>query len=853
MGEVFRARDMRLDRLVALKLLPEDLFTDQERTARFEREARLLAALNHPNVATVYAFEEIEGRHVLAMELLDGGTLADVLADGPLPPRRVVALATQMAEGLAAAHEKGVVHRDLKPGNVWISGDEQLKILDFGLAKKMEGFVGGRETTQTAADHPLGLKTKEGTLTGTLGYMSPEQVRGEPVDLRTDIFSFGAVLYEMLAGRRAFSRNTAAETLAAILKEDPPELHALSQAFPAGLQRIVARCLEKSPGRRFQSARDLGFALDSSSTGVLSGPAPSPRSNQVASWLLLSAVGLLLAGGGFLAGRTSARAVPSPPRFTQLTFSDKPVLRARFTHDGRSVVYGLAESGTMGTLLVGATMHELSFGNPIPRRVFERETLLLSVSSRDQLAVATDLTGPRVDLDLAGGTLGISPLAGALPRAISNGVLDAAWHPDGKSLALIRFHAHGCQLEFPEGRILYRLERGGLASLRFSPDGRYLAMFRRPVGIFEDAGAVLLVEAGNGVARVLGSEWDSTAGGLAFRPDGKEIWFGAARNGTGWEIRGVDLNGRERGILTGPSALRLMDVDADGRALVEEAELRTDVLSYEAGGTASKKLTVRKSSMVQEVGRDGRLVLMADMDSGSAPNYDLYLRSADGSLPVPAGRAFHAWISEDSKSILSWRKEGTRNVFVLVPIAGGPERTLRTDRLEDLGFCWSRTGELFALARQGDEQPRLWRVGPDEAPRPVSGFLPADADYWFWIPEPAGRRALVLRREKAAVWASLTDASKPAEESSWTRRGDEWPEGFSEDGAWIYLRSPSRQAAIEIERLNLSTGKREPYRRFVMPGLVGDASRVWVCPDATRLVVERSWFASQLFLVEGMK
>src|SRR6202158_373090 len=258
MGEVYRARDTRLGRDVAIKVLPEALANDADRLRRFEQEARTIAALNQPNILGIHDIGAHDGAPFLVSEFLDGQTLREKLEAGPLPVRRAIEYALGIAQGLAAAHQKGIVHRDLKPENVFVIRDGRVKVLDFGLAKLVRPEE-SHETVETLTSPG----TLPGMVIGTVGYMSPEQVRGEPSDARADIFSFGAVLYEMPTGRRAFKRETSAETMAAILREEPPELNDSGWQGPQALQRILVRCLEKNVERRFQSASDLAFAIES--------------------------------------------------------------------------------------------------------------------------------------------------------------------------------------------------------------------------------------------------------------------------------------------------------------------------------------------------------------------------------------------------------------------------------------------------------------------------------------------------------------------------------------------------------------------------------------------------------------
>jgi serine/threonine protein kinase len=270
MGEVYKARDTRLNREVAIKVLPGEVAHDAERLRRFEQEARATSALNHPNILTVYDFGEYDGKPYLVMELLDGTELRAQLNNGGLPVRKAIEYAQQIVAGLAAAHEKGIVHRDLKPENLFVTNDGRVKILDFGLAKlrpPRNAPTGSDVATQKQYTNP-------GTVMGTVAYMSPEQVRGQDLEQRSDIFSFGLILYEMLAGRRAFDRQSFAETMAAIANEEAPELSELNPKVTPQLEKIVRRCLEKKPERRFQSASDLGFALEAlSSAGYARAPA----------------------------------------------------------------------------------------------------------------------------------------------------------------------------------------------------------------------------------------------------------------------------------------------------------------------------------------------------------------------------------------------------------------------------------------------------------------------------------------------------------------------------------------------------------------------------------------------------
>ena len=296
MGEVYRARDTRLHRNVAVKVLSPAFAGDADRAARFEREAQAVAALSHPNIVAIHDVGTASGTTYVVTELLEGETLRARLKAGALPVRKALEYAAQMAHGLAAAHDKGLVHRDLKPENVFVQKDGHIKILDFGLAKDTTRVASSDDTSQTPT---ATAATDAGTVLGTMGYMAPEQLRGQRVDGRSDLFALGAVLYEMLSGRRAFHRGTAVDTMTAILTESPPDLSGRVDLLPAGLDRIVRRCLEKAPEERFQSARDLAFALEavverpaSSSDRHAAPPAPAVKSSSRLPWALVGALAI---------------------------------------------------------------------------------------------------------------------------------------------------------------------------------------------------------------------------------------------------------------------------------------------------------------------------------------------------------------------------------------------------------------------------------------------------------------------------------------------------------------------------------------------------------------------------------
>src|ERR1700728_4022721 len=348
MGEVYRARDTQLGRNVAIKVLPSFLSADPDRLRRFEQEARAAAALNHPNILVVFQLGTHDGVPYLVSELLEGSTLREPLQRGALPIRKAIDYGVQIARGLAAAHEKGIVHRDLKPENVFVTKDGRVKILDFGLARLLPQRGEVEVNAPTLSD-----LTDPGTVMGTVGYMSPEQVSGKPADHRADIFAFGAILYEMLTGNRAFQKPTSAETMTAILNEDPPGVAQLVPLSPPAVQRVIHRCLEKNPEQRFQSASDLAFALEAlSDSGSVTAavPASPARASQLRRGALAAGltVVVLLLGAGLIFVRTRKSPGPAAPEYLQLTnFADSAVAPA-LSPDGRMLAFLRGDSTFVG-------------------------------------------------------------------------------------------------------------------------------------------------------------------------------------------------------------------------------------------------------------------------------------------------------------------------------------------------------------------------------------------------------------------------------------------------------------------------------------------------------------------------
>jgi len=518
MGEVFLAEDLRLDRKVAIKVLPPDFAKDEDRLRRFEQEAKATSALNHPNILTVYDIGEHEGSPFIVSELLEGEELRQRLDERSIPLRKVTEYAQQIVSGLSAAHEKGIVHRDLKPENLFITNDDRVKILDFGLAKLREspasasGLSGNEDATRRALTNP-------GVVMGTIGYMSPEQVRGHATDYRSDIFSFGLILYEMIAGKRAFQEESAAETMSAIVKEEPPEITESNPNISPSLERIVRRCLEKKPDRRFQSTSDLGFALESlsattssSGTGMHQIEAEPEQTKQIRRPLVYT-FGLLLLAAGAIAGILGIGYFrrSTMPSYEQLSFRRGYINHARFAPDGQSMIYSASWNGSPSEIFT--TRSGVNESRPLGLK----DADILAVSSTGELAV---LIKRQYIFQMSyRGTLARVPMLGGTPREIAEDVAEADWSPDGKDLAVVRFVDGNCRLEYPVGKVLYETT-GYISYPRFSPKGDRIAFMDHELA-GDNRGRVAFVDlVGN---KTVISEGLSGEEGLAWSPSGDRL------------------------------------------------------------------------------------------------------------------------------------------------------------------------------------------------------------------------------------------------------------------------------------------------------------------------------------------
>ena len=844
MGEVYKARDPKLDRLVAIKVLPADLAGNPDLMGRFQLEARAVAALNHPSLVGIYDLGQAAGQVFAVMELLEGETLFTCLARGPLSPRRAVECAIQIAQGMAVAHDKGIIHRDLKPDNLWITREGRIKILDFGLAKRTAPSS-PRRGELPAPTEALGPGTQQGMVLGTVGYMSPEQVRGDPADHRSDIFSFGVVLYEMLSGRRAFRADTPVQTMSAILEADPEPLRTPKGELPPALEQIVLHCLEKLPQNRFQSMRDLAFGLDhlgSWSGGSAAFPAPPPRRSWKRAGTWAAGAALVVLGAALAAWRLQAGA--GHPVFTPLTFATAPVWAARFTRDGASAVF------TRGARYAPDTsIQALAFDNPLARPVLARNGALAALGPNNELATLTGLEYVQGRPETFVGTLGRCPLAGATPRAIASRVVAADWTPDGSGLALVRDEGPaGMRIEYPEGRVLARVDRGWFSHLRFSPDGSRLAVIRHPE-YMDDMGSILLIEPASGQVRELCGPWASALG-LAWPRSGREIWFTAATLPTR-ELRAVDLHGKVRTITTTPTDLALEDLAPDGRALMTSGEFRIRPYAFAAVSGETTDLAIRSLSLLKSASQDAQQIVIDDEDA-EGPEYPMYLCTTDGRMPTPLGRGLCAFPVPGGQKVFVLRGQLQAPKGVLLSLDSGQEEPIQMGTLSLARKACvqvSQAGALLILSCDGKVPSRLWQVSAQAPPAPVGAPLPPDV-LGFALYGPVGPRAVMARAGGGVGWVDL---AAPGSFQPVPGLGKDTVVGTSLDGNWAYVVARFTRPLM-IDRIQLATGRREPFRKLDLPG--GEtrmASSGYLNPDGTRWLSNTNEFKYQLFLVEGLK
>src|SRR6201993_1874472 len=708
MGEVYRAHDTRLRRDVALKVLQQSLTADSDRLRRFEQEARAVAALNHPNIVSVYDVGVAENVHYIVTELIEGETLRQRIPPQGMPTRKAVELAVQLANGLAAAHDQGIAHRDLKPENILISKDGRLKILDFGLAKLRRSLA----QTETV-DGMTAAETNAGMVLGTVGYMSPEQVRGEPADQLSDIFSYGSILYEMISGQRAFKKNTNAETMTAILHEEPQEISSRVGQLAPALERIVRHCMEKQPKQRFQSARDIAFDLESvSATSATSAIAAAGGGRAAARSIRPAIAGVAILAAGLALGMWVRPAPPElHPRLHRITFSRLTILSARFTPDG-NLIYGASLESRAPELFFAQQ------GSVESRPIGMPSTSILAVATNGELAVQSS---PTLTASFAyAGTLARAPQTGGAPRPISEGVEYADWAPDG-SFAAVRLVGGKVRLEYPLGKVLYETA-GWISHMRISPDGTQVAFIDHQYPR-DDGGSVAIVDK-SGNKKTLTTLNFVSAQGLAWHPVLNEIWFSATTFGSSRALYAVAPGKKERLVDLGTGTLTLHDIFKDGRVLFSRDDWRNLMLGLAPGASKERDLSWHDWTGARDLSDDGKTVAFDETGEAGEDTGAFYIRGTDGSPAVRLGNGLGPQLSRDGRKVLALvpGPDGKRRLTEL-PTGAGDPRTISTGDVQVQYARFFPDGQkILELGNAaGANGQRLWIQDVNGGkPRPIS-------------------------------------------------------------------------------------------------------------------------------------
>jgi len=869
MGEVYLAHDSRLGRQVALKLLASKFTIDAERVRRFEQEARAVSALNHPNIVTIHEIGANGDAQFIVTEFVQGQTLRQRMSERAITPRLALDVAIQVATALEAAHAAGIVHRDIKPENIMLRTDGYVKVLDFGLAKLTESQS---LSVDFAALTMAKVQTRSGLVMGTATYMSPEQARGLGVDVRSDIFSLGIVIYEMLAGHPPFDGPTTSDVIVSILEKDPQPLRQSSPDIPIELEWMVKKALAKDFDDRYQTVKelqidlrrlkqelDLQKKLDGLPPAKLSNASTVKRTDEsfgreskldsdirirptfsVRTLVLVGATVAILMLASFYVGLKRSP-VLSQPTFRQLTFRRGAITGARFSPDGGTLIYSAAFDGKPIELFTSHLEPESSS--------LKLHANIESISSSGDMAILLNC-----ETDAFGchnGRLARVPLVGGTPREIMEHVEKADWGPDGQELAIVRANNEGqYQIEYPINTVLYKAT-GAIGALRVSPDGNMVAFVDRPV-LGDTRGSIMTVNR-KGQTAILSDGW-ATIGGLAWSPNGDEIWFAAGKTGTN-ALYADRISGGERQVYEAPGNIGLRDISRNGRVLVQRGVPRTRMMAFTAGAEKDQDLAWFDYSSSADISADGKTLLFYEHGTAVGSMPFIYLRKLDGSNePVRLGQAKPFALSPDGKWVLAVQI-ASRPELVLFSTGPGQPRSLpRGDIIEYSYASWFPDGQhiLFTGLVQGHPLRSYIQDVSGGEPQPIT-----DEGVIALLVSPDGKRVVVWAPDQTLdgkYYLSPIDGSESTPITG-LELGDT-PIRWSADGRSLYVRSG--ESSVSIWRIDLSNGHRE-LRTQIVPDPVGflgfevTPGGVQITPDGKSYVYTYWTALRDLFLAEGLK
>jgi Tol biopolymer transport system component/serine/threonine protein kinase len=873
MGEVYKAKDSRLDRFVAIKVLPEHLTKSPDALARFEREAKAVATLNHPNILAIHDLGQQDGVQYAVMELLEGESLRARLHQGPLQPRKVTDFAAQIAQGLAAAHDKGVVHRDLKPENLWLSKDGRVKILDFGLAKHvLPAGHGSQSYLATEAVSPGQIHhTEDGLILGTMGYMSPEQVRGEAVDARSDLFSFGAVLFEMLTGLRAFERPSASDTLAAILRDDPPEPPGTGRPIPPGLRRILDHCLEKAPEHRFQEAHDLAFALESAagsstdSQAAFTVPFAPQHRRTTFQWAALGVLALLAAvlGGYTLRGRLEPAASASSVAVRIVTHSGRDTSPAA-SPDGRTIAFTSQRDGRPRIWL-----KQVRGGGEVALTTGPDDFPRFSKDGASLLFIRTE--GAETSL------YRMSMLGTGLYKVVGNAT-HGDWSPDGNRIAFIRTTT----LENHYSSSLRIIDAGGgaekelanfpkelLVAPKWSPDGRALAatsgqilggLSPKVYRINASDGAIRAFPAGARFGAISHLAWVSSEEVIYLLAE--SVAGSGAGTSPSRAYRQNLRTGKAWPLFWSPATSTGLDVLPDGKVVFDGTSGRQNLRDYPLNRKGTPRWLTRGSINDRQpvFSRDGEWVVFSSNRSG---NLDLWAVSTKTgvlkSLTDDSAEDWDPGFSPDGKRVLwSSNRSGVFEIW-MANVDGSQARQVTRDGVDAENPTQTPDGRWIVYTSGDPKAPGIWKIHPDG-----TGGTRLLAGSTHGLPEvsPDGRYVLVQTTEAGITTVvhavRLEDGAETAFQAKVENLGNgiftlgrgRWAAG----GRQVIFTGQNAQGLNGVYLQDFDPGRDTASTRKPLAGFDPDwiTESLGLSPDGTRLVLSESERMFSLMVAEGV-